>query len=66
MVLIDLIVNGQTCVAHKAIKHLKPSKCVGADGIPSFIIKGCSHISIQGYNYIALPISRSDVVLLIS
>jgi hypothetical protein len=26
----------------KAIKHLKPSKCVGLDGIPSFIIKGCS------------------------
>jgi hypothetical protein len=30
----------------KAIKRLRPSKCVGLDGIPSFIIKGCSDVFI--------------------
>jgi hypothetical protein len=31
----------------RAIKCLKPSRCVCLDGIPSFIIKGCSVIFIQ-------------------
>jgi hypothetical protein len=30
----------------KAIKRLRPSRCVGLDGIPSFIIKGCSDVFI--------------------
>jgi hypothetical protein len=30
----------------KAIKRLKPSKSVGLDDIPGFIIKGCSAIFI--------------------
>jgi hypothetical protein len=30
----------------KAIEHLRPSNCVGLDGIPSFIIKGCSDVFI--------------------
>ncbi|PNF36765.1 hypothetical protein B7P43_G11156, partial [Cryptotermes secundus] len=31
---------------YKAIKRLKPSKSVGLDGIPGFIIKGCAGIFI--------------------
>jgi hypothetical protein len=36
----------------RAIKRLIPSKCVGLDGIPSFIIKGCSDIFILLLTYI--------------
>jgi hypothetical protein len=36
----------------KAIKRLKPSKRVGLDGIPSFIIKSCSDIFIPLLTYI--------------
>jgi hypothetical protein len=36
----------------KAIERLKPSKCVGLDGIPSFIIKGCSDVFIPLLTYI--------------
>jgi hypothetical protein len=32
--------------ASKTIKRLRPSKCVGLDDIPSFIIKGCSDVFI--------------------
>jgi hypothetical protein len=28
----------------ESIKRLKPSKAIGADGTPSFLTKGCSHI----------------------
>lgn len=36
----------------KVAKRLKPSKGVGADGLPSFIIKGCYHILIPLLTYI--------------
>jgi hypothetical protein len=36
----------------KAITCLKPSKCVGLDGIPSFIIKDCLDIFIPLLTYI--------------
>jgi hypothetical protein len=32
--------------ASKAIKRLRPYKCVGLDAIPSFIIKGCSDVFV--------------------
>jgi hypothetical protein len=38
--------------ASRAIKRLRPSKCVGLDGIPSFIIKGCSDIFLLLLTYI--------------
>jgi hypothetical protein len=36
----------------KAIKRLRPSKCVGLDGIPSLVIKGCSDIFTPLLTYI--------------
>lgn len=39
----------EVCVA---IKSLKPFKGMGADGIPSFIIKGCSRTSVPLLVYI--------------
>jgi hypothetical protein len=36
----------------RAIKRLRPSKCVGLNGIPSFIIKGFSDIFILLLTYI--------------
>jgi hypothetical protein len=37
---------------NKAIKHLKHSKYVGADGISHFVIKGCSYIFIPLLIYV--------------
>jgi hypothetical protein len=36
----------------RAIKRLRPSKCVGLDGIPSFVIKGCSDVFTPLLTYI--------------
>jgi hypothetical protein len=36
----------------KAIKRLRPSKSVGPDGIPTFIVKGCSIIFAPLLQYI--------------
>jgi hypothetical protein len=36
----------------KAIKHLRPSKSVGADDIPGFIIKGCTDIFVPVLKHI--------------
>jgi hypothetical protein len=36
----------------KAIRRLKPSKSVGLDGIPGFIIKGRTHIFVPLLKYI--------------
>jgi hypothetical protein len=36
----------------KALKRLRPSKAVGLDGIPSFVIKGCSEIFIPVLKHI--------------
>jgi hypothetical protein len=38
---------------YKAIKRLRPSKSVGVDDIPGFIIKGCTDIflSIQFFQF---------------
>jgi hypothetical protein len=36
----------------KALKRLRPSKAVALDGIPSFIIKGCSEIFIRVLKHI--------------
>jgi hypothetical protein len=37
----------------KVIKRLRPSKCVGLDGIPSLVIKGCSDIFTPLLAYIS-------------
>jgi arginine decarboxylase-like protein len=36
---------------HNAIKRLRPTKSVGLDGIPSFIIKGCSNIFVPVFKF---------------
>jgi hypothetical protein len=36
----------------KAIRRLKPSKSVGLDGIPGFIIKGCTDTFVPLLKYI--------------
>jgi hypothetical protein len=36
----------------KAIRRLKPSESVGLDGIPGFIIKGCTDIFVLLLKYI--------------
>jgi hypothetical protein len=36
----------------KALKRLRPSKAVGLDGIPSFVIKSCSEIFIPVLKHI--------------
>ena len=41
-----------TADVHKAIKRLRPTKSVGLDGIPSFIIKGCSEIFVPILRFI--------------
>jgi hypothetical protein len=37
---------------NKVIKHLRPSKCVGLDGIPSLVINGCSVLFTPLLTYI--------------
>jgi hypothetical protein len=44
-----LILELEIC---KALKRLKPSKAVGLDGIPNFVIKGCSEIFIPVLKHI--------------
>jgi hypothetical protein len=39
-------------VVFKAIKRLKPSKFVGVDDIPGFIIKGCTDIFVHVLKHI--------------
>jgi hypothetical protein len=53
-VMIDVSPTGPISPAEvsKAVKHLKPSKYVGLDGIPSFIISGCSDTFIPLLTYI--------------
>jgi hypothetical protein len=36
----------------KALRRLRPSKSVGLDDIPSFVIKGCSEISVPVFKHI--------------
>jgi hypothetical protein len=35
-----------------AVKRLRPTKSVGLDGIPSFVIKGCSDIFVPTFTFI--------------
>jgi hypothetical protein len=42
----------------KAINRLKPSKSVGLDGIPGFVIKGCSDVFVPVLKHIFLSLSQ--------
>ena len=50
---------------HKTIKRLRPSKSVGTDSIPAFIIKGCSDILMPVLKFIfILNLSRRILPIL--